>query len=94
MTTYVVPVIALLWGTLDHEAISGEQALAIAGVLGMVALVQSGAKSGEQVREPAVVGDFVMSSPLSAGVEELVTLPMREIPLEDRRAVNSQSQVA
>src|SRR4029079_16826803 len=41
MTTYVVPVIALLWGTLDHEVISGQQAMAIAGVLGMVALVQT-----------------------------------------------------
>ena len=46
MTTYVVPVIALLWGTLDHEAISGQQAMAIAGVLGMVALVQTKSKAG------------------------------------------------
>lgn len=94
MTTYVVPVIALLWGTLDHEVISGQQAVAIAGVLGMVALVQSGAKSCETVLEPAVAGDFATSLPLSAEADGMVTLPMREIPLADRRAVNPQSQVA
>jgi len=94
MTTYVVPVIALLWGTLDHEVISGQQAMAIAGVLGMVALVQSGAKTGDEVLEPAAAGDFVTSLPLSAEASELVTLPMREMPLTDRRAVSSQSQVA
>jgi drug/metabolite transporter (DMT)-like permease len=44
MTTYVVPVLALLWGTLDHETISTQQMLAIGGVLAMVALVQTGTK--------------------------------------------------
>ena len=52
MSTYVVPVIAMLWGTLDHEAISPLQTGAIAGVLGMVALVQSGSKAGAAVAEP------------------------------------------
>ena len=94
MTTYVVPVIALLWGTLDHEVISLQQAIAIAGVLGMVALVQSGAKAGDPVLEPGVAGDFVTSLPLSAEADELVTLPMRDIPLTDRRAASAQSQVA
>jgi drug/metabolite transporter (DMT)-like permease len=94
MTTYVVPVIALLWGTLDHEVMSAQQAMAIAGVLAMVALVQSGAKSGDPVLEPAVAGDFVTSLPLSAEADGLVTLPVREIPLTDRRAVSAQSQVA
>src|SRR4029079_9390358 len=94
MTTYVVPVIALLWGTLDHEVISLQQAVAIAGVLGMVALVQSGAKAGDPVLEPAVAGDFVTSLPISAEADGLVTLPMRDIPLKDRRAVSAQSQVA
>jgi 4-amino-4-deoxy-L-arabinose transferase-like glycosyltransferase len=94
MTTYVVPVIALLWGTLDHEVISGQQALAIAGVLGMVALVQSGAKRSVPVLERAVAGEFVASLPLAGVADGLVTLPMREIPLTDRRAVSAQSQVA
>jgi drug/metabolite transporter (DMT)-like permease len=44
MTTYVVPVLALLWGTVDHETISMRQILAICGVLAMVALVQTGSR--------------------------------------------------
>src|SRR4029079_15683480 len=92
MTTYVVPVIALLWGTLDHEAISGQQAMAIAGVLGMVAIVQTKSKPGVGVVEPAVAGDLVTSLPLSAEADMLVTLPMREIALSDRRAVQPESQ--
>jgi drug/metabolite transporter (DMT)-like permease len=44
MTTYVVPVLALFWGTLDNEAISRRQMLAIVGVLVMVALVQYGSR--------------------------------------------------
>jgi drug/metabolite transporter (DMT)-like permease len=94
MTTYVVPVIALLWGTLDHEAISGQQAIAIAGVLGMVALVQTKSKAGDEVLEPAIAGDLVTSLRLSAEADMLVTLPMREIALSDRRAVQPESQVA
>ena len=94
MTTYVVPVIALLWGTLDAEIISSMQALAIAGVLGMVALVQTGSKTGDEALEPAMAGDLVTSLPLSAEVAELVTLPMPEIALTDRRAVQAESQVA
>jgi drug/metabolite transporter (DMT)-like permease len=94
MTTYVVPVIALLWGTLDHEIISGQQAMAIAGVLGMVALVQTKSKAGEGVLEPALAGDLVTSLPLSAESDMLVSLPMREISLNDRRAVQAESQVA
>src|SRR4029077_3003114 len=94
MTTYVVPVIALLWGTLDHEAISGQQAMAIAGVLGMVALVQTKSKAGDGVLEPALAGDLVTSLPLAADPDMLVSLPMREISLNDRRAVQPESQVA
>jgi drug/metabolite transporter (DMT)-like permease len=96
MTTYVVPVIAMLWGTLDHESISGMQALAIAGVLAMVALVQTGSKTGDagEVLEPAAAGDIVTSLPLSAEAERLVTLPIAEIPQKDRRADASHSQVA
>jgi len=75
MTTYVVPVLALLWGTVDNETISPRQMLAIAGVLAMVALVQVGSrqivasanpdKSSELIAEPqfAIVPTHVMSAP-------------------------------
>jgi hypothetical protein len=94
MTTYVVPVIALLWGTLDHEAISGQQAMAIAGVLGMVAIVQTKSKTSEGAAEPGLAGDLVASLPLLAEADLLVSLPMKEISLKDRRAVVRESQVA
>ncbi|MEN0110881.1 MAG: DMT family transporter [Planctomycetota bacterium] len=41
MVTYVVPVIALLWGLVDRETITTRQLVAIAGILAMVALVQA-----------------------------------------------------
>ena len=92
MTTYVVPVIALLWGTLDHEVISGQQALAIAGVLGMVALVQmKGTSELAGGAKPQAAGIELSLASEDAG---LVSLPIREIPLNDRRAVSSKSQVA
>jgi drug/metabolite transporter (DMT)-like permease len=96
MTTYVVPVVALLWGTLDHETISGQQIAAIAGVLIMVAIVQTASKRpvGEPILVPAAAGDFVASLPLSAEVEHLVTLPMPEMSQTDRRAAASHAQVA
>ncbi len=40
MTTYVVPVLALVWGGLDHETITWDQLVAMAGALAMVTLVQ------------------------------------------------------
>jgi drug/metabolite transporter (DMT)-like permease len=40
MVTYVVPTLALVWGAVDGEVITSRQLLAMAGVLGMVALVQ------------------------------------------------------
>jgi drug/metabolite transporter (DMT)-like permease len=43
MVTYVVPVLALLWGAFDNEKITARQLVAMAGVLAMVALVQVGA---------------------------------------------------
>src|SRR4051812_17320047 len=43
MVTYVVPTLALVWGAVDGEMITSRQLLAMAGVLGMVALVQFGA---------------------------------------------------
>lgn len=94
MTTYVVPVIALLWGTIDHERISSLQTIAIAGVLGMVALVQTGSKTGDAVLEPAAAGELVTSLPLSAEAECLVSLPLKETALSDRHAAQPESQVA
>jgi drug/metabolite transporter (DMT)-like permease len=96
MSTYVVPVIAMLWGTLDHETISPLQTGAIAGVLGMVALVQSGSKSsGESLEaedaEPLLDGLRLVES---MGGERLVSLPVTEISLRDRRAQQPESQVA
>jgi drug/metabolite transporter (DMT)-like permease len=92
MTTYVVPVIALLWGTLDHEAISGQQAMAIAGVLGMVALVQTkGAGSLAVDAKPQAEGPGFGDA---AESDMLVSLPITELPLNDRRAVQPESQVA
>ncbi len=94
MTTYVVPVLALLWGTFDRESISPMQAISIAGVLAMVALVQTGARTDDEVVEPAAAGDMVTSLPLSAEAEHLVTLPAAEIALTDRLAAQPESQVA
>jgi drug/metabolite transporter (DMT)-like permease len=56
MTTYVVPVLALLWGVLDGESITNKQILAIAGVLAMVAMVQSGS------RRPAILEEAIDES--------------------------------
>jgi drug/metabolite transporter (DMT)-like permease len=96
MTTYVVPVLALLWGTFDHESIGPVQIAAIAGVLAMVALVQTGAKSADDVLEPAAAGDLVTSLPLSAEAEDerMVTLAVHDRSLADPRAVQPESQVA
>jgi drug/metabolite transporter (DMT)-like permease len=55
MTTYVVPVLALLWGTVDGETIRPVQMVAIAGALGMVALVQSGRPETDESEAPAIV---------------------------------------
>lgn len=42
MVTYVVPLVALVWGWLDSEPITMRQLVAIGGVIAMVALVQYG----------------------------------------------------
>jgi drug/metabolite transporter (DMT)-like permease len=52
MVTYVVPMIALVWGQFDGERLTGRQLAAIAGVLAMVALVQWGA-----VKPPDLAGE-------------------------------------
>jgi drug/metabolite transporter (DMT)-like permease len=94
MTTYVVPVLALLWGTFDNETISPLQIAAIAGVLTMVALVQAGARSAGEVLEPAAAGDIVTSLPISAEAEGLMALPVTEKSAHDLRISQPESQVA
>jgi drug/metabolite transporter (DMT)-like permease len=79
MTTYVVPVLSLLWGTVDSERISPQQLVAIAGVLSMVALVQSGSHSVTAMAEPA-------AAPQS--------LPLPEASTGDTLLAQPESQVA
>jgi drug/metabolite transporter (DMT)-like permease len=54
MTTYVVPMLALAWGQFDHERISLRQLTAMAGVLAMVALVQSSTRGKFALPQPAL----------------------------------------
>lgn len=53
MVTYVVPVLAMLWGLLDGETITTRQVIAMAGILSMVALVQGPAETTKAEEEPA-----------------------------------------
>jgi drug/metabolite transporter (DMT)-like permease len=48
MVTYVIPVVALMWGQFDRERLTPLQLAAMAGVLAMVALVQWGAAGASQ----------------------------------------------
>jgi drug/metabolite transporter (DMT)-like permease len=84
MTTYVVPVLSLLWGILDHETISTQQMLAIVGVLAMVALVQSESQ-GNLVIEPAASLEVA-----NVPEEPFVSLPMTD----ETFAPQPESQVA
>ena len=43
MVTYLIPLGAVFWGSVDHEQITASQLAALAGVLTMVAFVQYGA---------------------------------------------------
>jgi len=52
MVTYVVPMIALVWGQVDGERLTSRQVAAISGVLAMVALVQWGA-----AKPPTLTGE-------------------------------------
>mgnify|MGYP002624675325 CR=1 FL=1 len=49
MVTYVVPLVALLWGQYDKEKLTLLQVAAAAGILAMVALVQWGAASAKSM---------------------------------------------
>jgi drug/metabolite transporter (DMT)-like permease len=73
MTTYVVPVLSLLWGMLDQETISTQQMFAIGGVLAMVALVQSESRSEPVIIEPAASLEVA-----NIPEEALVSLPIKD----------------
>ena len=54
MVTYVVPVLAMLWGQVDGEIITGRQIFAIAGILTMVAMVQTPSKKQKPTTDDPV----------------------------------------
>jgi len=92
MTTYVVPVLALLWGTVDHETISVRQMVAIGGVLAMVALVQVGSR-------PVVAA--MEAEPFSADMHQgtvaeplVAVVPTREFAAPNALVAPHESQVA
>ena len=62
MVTYVVPVVALVWGLLDKEQITTRQVVAITGILAMVALVQ--APTRQQAATTRGVNDSWPGEPL------------------------------
>lgn len=69
MVTYVVPVIALLWGLFDGETITTRQLVAVGGILGMVALVQAPAApplSGLDQEPPPTPEDEWSPEPIAA----------------------------
>ncbi len=78
MTTYVVPMMAMGWGMFDHETISMRQLVAMAGVLVMVALVQSGARSDEELVEmlPEATTDNLVPAPLGLGRDASPATPV------------------
>jgi drug/metabolite transporter (DMT)-like permease len=66
MATYVVPLLAMGWGMFDREPITTQQLVAMAGVLLMVGLVQSGARNAEELAEllPEATAENVVPPPL------------------------------
>ena len=87
MATYVVPVLALLWGTIDRETISTRQMVAIAGVLTMVALVQTGSR-------PAVTLPGSEPLPDVAPEPHLAVVPTPEFAAPNSHVTQTESQVA
>jgi len=75
MTTYVVPVLSLLWGQVDNERITPQQMAAIAGVLAMVALVQLGSQRVTVIAEPAAPPQPV-TVPIDAMGDDITALPL------------------
>ena len=92
MTTYVVPVLALLWGLADGETITPRQLVAIAGVLFMVALVQSGA------RRPAVweqaIDEAISPLPLPLVEPTVTAATSADYAQSELRTAQPSSQVA
>ena len=89
MTTYVVPVLSLLWGQVDSERITPQQMAAIAGVLAMVALVQSGSRRVAVIAEPSAPPQ-PLTVPEAAICDAISSLPMAGEPL----VAQPESQVA
>jgi drug/metabolite transporter (DMT)-like permease len=73
MVTYVVPLVALVWGWLDSEPITTRQLVAIAGVIAMVALVQYGSV-GRIQRRGEELNRLPVEVPKGANVEEAPVL--------------------
>jgi drug/metabolite transporter (DMT)-like permease len=57
MVTYVIPLVALLWGQFDDERLTATQVAAIIGVLAMVALVQYGVTTRPETVELSATGE-------------------------------------
>jgi drug/metabolite transporter (DMT)-like permease len=91
MTTYVVPVLALLWGVADGESFTSRQILAIAGVLAMVALVQSGSRRPAALEE--AIDEAMSPTPLPL-VEPVRPAATSDFGPHDSRAAQPSSQVA
>ncbi|MEO1497798.1 MAG: DMT family transporter [Planctomycetota bacterium] len=53
MVTYVVPVMAILWGLFDGERVTTQQYIAVGGILAMVWLVQAPSKTHDTPAERA-----------------------------------------
>jgi drug/metabolite transporter (DMT)-like permease len=94
MTTYVVPVLALLWGTVDQEAISSRQMLAIAGALSMVALVQSGSREYEVEPQPPGEIAEAHAPPLTASEPHIAVVPTPDFAASNLLLQPPESQVA
>lgn len=91
MTTYVVPVLALIWGGLDHETITWDQLAAMAGALAMVALVQARPARARTARplatpilppavEPAIMATDPAPGPLAQPVSVAETVAASSAP--------------
>jgi drug/metabolite transporter (DMT)-like permease len=76
MTTYVVPLVAMAWGMFDHETISTQQLVAMAGVLVMVGVVQSSTTRPEELIEllPEAATD-VAPAPLQLCNDDSLSAP-------------------
>jgi drug/metabolite transporter (DMT)-like permease len=103
MTTYVVPVLALLWGSIDNETINPQQLAAIAGVLSMVAMVQYRSPRpivgddplGAVPNEPTDAIDEAMQPCTPAADATLAVEPISvEILSIDPRVLASETRVA